>query len=76
MNINITESELIAYFYNECSPEVTDYIQVNLDFRADWQEYLNDLDVLRNSMDNFQIPHPTTLSIIMEEISIEENHSI
>lgn len=76
MNIIITETDLISYFYNESSPEVTDYIQVNLQARTDWQDYLNDLTSLRNAMDNFQNPHPTSLNIVLEEISFEENHSL
>ena len=43
MNINITETDLISYFYNESSPEVTDYIHVNLSNRLDWQEFIQDL---------------------------------
>lgn len=76
MNITITETDLISYFYNECSPEVTDYIQVNIENRLDWQELLCDLQSLRNSMDNFQNPHPTSLNIVMDEISFEENHTL
>jgi len=76
MNINITETDLISYFYNESSPEVTDYIQVNLPSKIDWQDYLRDLNTLKSSMNNFQNPHPTSLNIVLEEISFEENHSI
>lgn len=76
MNINITETDLISYFYNESSPEVTDYIQVNFSDRLDWQEFIQDLQILRSSMTNFQNPHPTSLNIVLEEVSLEANHSI
>ena len=76
MNINITETDIISYFYNESSPEVTDYIQVNISSRQDWQELIKDLKTLRSSMDNFQNPHPTSLNIVLEEISLQENHSL
>jgi hypothetical protein len=76
MNINITETDIISYFYNESSPEVTDYIQVNISYRQDWQELIRDLQTLRSSMDNFQNPHPTSLNIVLEEISLQENHSL
>jgi hypothetical protein len=42
----------------------------------DWQELLRDLQTLRNSMDNFQNPNPTSLNIVLEEISFEENHTL
>lgn len=74
MNITITETDLISYYYNESSPEVTDYIQVNLVSQPDWQAFLNDLEVLRRSMSNFQNPHPTSLSIVLEELSLEEKY--
>jgi hypothetical protein len=76
MNINITETDLISYFYNESSPEVTDYIQVNISSRLDWQEFIQDLQILRSSMTNFQNPHPTSLNIVLEEVSLEANHSL
>lgn len=76
MNINITETDLISYFYNESSPEVTDYIQVNISNRLDWQEFIQELQLLRSSMTNFQNPHPTSLNIVLEEVSLEANHSI
>jgi hypothetical protein len=76
MNINITETDIISYFYNESSPEVTDYIQVNISYRQDWQELIRDLQILRSSMDNFQNPHPTSLNIVLDEISLQENHSL
>jgi hypothetical protein len=76
MNINITETDIISYFYNESSPEVTDYIQVNISDRQDWQELIRDLQTLRSSMCNFQNPHPTSLNIVLEEISMQENHSL
>jgi hypothetical protein len=76
MNINITETDIISYFYNESSPEVTDYIQVNISCRQDWQELIRDLQTLRSSMDNFQNPHPTSLNIVLDEISLQENHSL
>lgn len=76
MNINITGSDLISYFYNESSPEVTDYIQVNISDRLDWQEFIQDLQILRSSMTNFQNPHPTSLNIVLEEVSLEANHSL
>jgi hypothetical protein len=76
MNINITETDIISYFYNESSPEATDYIQVNISYRQDWQELIRDLQILRSSMDNFQNPHPTSLNIVLEEISLQENHSL
>lgn len=76
MNINITETDLISYFYNESSPEVTDYIQVNISNRLDWQEFIQELRLLRSSMTNFQNPHPTSLNIVLEEVSLEANHSL
>ncbi|MCL9979902.1 MAG: hypothetical protein NBV77_00500 [Bacteroidia bacterium] len=76
MNINITETDLISYFYNESSPEVTDYIQVNISNRLDWQEFIHELQLLRSSMTNFQNPHPTSLNIVLEEVSLEANHSL
>jgi hypothetical protein len=76
MNINITETDLISYFYNESSPEVTDYIQVNISNRLDWQEFIQELQLLRSSMTNFQNPHPTSLNIVLEEVSLEANHSL
>ncbi len=76
MNINITETDLISYFYNESSPEVTEYIQVNISNRLDWQEFIQDLQILRSSMTNFQNPHPTSLNIVLEEVSLEANHSL
>ncbi|MEY3965563.1 MAG: hypothetical protein RL263_732 [Bacteroidota bacterium] len=76
MNINITETDLISYFYNESSPEVTDYIQVNISNRLDWQEFIQELQLLRSCMTNFQNPHPTSLNIVLEEVSLEANHSI
>lgn len=76
MNINITETDLISYFYNESSPEVTDYIQVNISNRLDWQEFIQELQLLRSSMTNFQNPHSTSLNIVLEEVSLEANHSL
>lgn len=76
MNINITETDLISYFYNESSPEVTDYIHVNISNRLDWQEFIHDLQIIRSSMTNFQNPHPTSLNIVLEEVSLEANHSL
>ena len=76
MDRNITETDLISYFYNECDNEIAAHIKSNLDFNPQWIDFLNDLQKVSELMKPTINPHATSVQIILEESLYEENHSI
>lgn len=67
MNTAITHSELILYYYNECSAECKAFIDNNLASNPSWSAYLEQMAELFHEFDFAELPHPTTSSIILEE---------
>jgi hypothetical protein len=76
MDRNITETDLISYFYNECDNQIAAHIKSNLTFNPHWTDFLNDLQKLSDCMKAEVNPHATSVQIILEESLYEENHSI
>lgn len=79
MNQKFTQEDLIQYIYNETSPEKSKSIldQINKD-RATKLFYLETKDLLKK-LDGFkENPSPTSLNIVMEQVSqsssLEETH--
>ena len=67
MKTAITHSELILYYYNECSAERKAFIDNNLASNPSWSAYLDHMAELFHEFDFVELPHPTTSSIILEE---------
>ncbi len=76
MDRNITETDLISYFYNECDNQIAAHIKSNLDYNPQWIDFLNDLQKVADLMKPTINPHATSVQIILEESLYEENHSI
>ncbi len=76
MDRNITETDLISYFYNECDNQIAAHIKSNLDYNPQWIDFLNDLQKVADLMKPTTNPHATSVQIILEESLYEENHSI
>ncbi len=77
MDRNITQQDLILYFYNECSAEIQDYITRKLNSRSDWQQCLLDIREIHLELTtpSKKGPSQTTLNIILEESLHQEDHS-
>lgn len=67
MTTEITHSELILYYYNECSAECKAFIDSNLASNPSWSAYLDGMAELFHEFDFAERPHPTTSTIILEE---------
>jgi hypothetical protein len=76
MDRNITETDLISYFYNECDSQIAAHIKCNLDYNPQWIDFLNDLQKVSDLMKPTANPNATSVQIILEESLYEENHSI
>lgn len=77
MDRNITQQDLILYFYNECSAEIQDYITRKLNSHSEWQQYLSDIREIHSELTtpSKKRPSQTTLNIILEESLHQEDHS-
>ncbi|MFM1898221.1 MAG: hypothetical protein RL577_461 [Bacteroidota bacterium] len=67
MKTAITHSELILYYYNECSADCKAFIDNNLSSNPSWSAYLEEMAALFHEFDFAELPHPTTSTIILEE---------
>jgi len=76
MIYNITKTELIKYFYNECSPSVSQLIEMGLDANPDWRNYLNHLQTVQNAAKIDFKPSDTLVSMILEDSAATEHHSL
>jgi hypothetical protein len=76
MDRNITETDLISYFYNECDNQIAAHIKSNLEYNPQWIDFLNDLQKVSDLMKPTTNPNATSVQIILEESLYEENHSI
>jgi hypothetical protein len=76
MIYNITKIELIKYFYNECSPSVSQLIELELDANPDWSYYINHLQTVKNATKIDLKPNDTLVSMILEESAATEHHSL
>jgi len=76
MIYNITKTELLMYFYNECSPSVSQLIEMELHANPDWKTYLNYLETVRNSTKIDFKPNDTLVSMILEESAATEHQSL
>jgi hypothetical protein len=76
MIYNITKTELLKYFYNECSPSVRQLIEMELDANPDWKKYLNYLETVQNSTEINLKPNDTLVCMILEESAATEHHSL
>lgn len=72
---NITQTDLINYFYNECSQSVKLMIDNNLETNPSWKEYLSHLELIHQACDFTSAPNNTSLNIILEESTTTEQHS-
>ena len=72
----ITKTELIQYYYKECSQSVKQLIESELDSNPEWKNYLNHLETVQNSTKIDLSPNSTLISIIMEESVATEHHSL
>jgi hypothetical protein len=72
---NITKTDLISYYYNECSASVKLLIENSLESNSHWKEYLNHLELINQACDNLSTPNNTSLNIILEESAATEQHS-
>lgn len=71
---NITENDLILYYYHESSAEVTKFINDQLESQPSWSKFLKKLDLIRSASSSFS-PSNTSISIILEESIQKETHS-
>jgi len=76
MIYNITKIELLKYFYNECSPSVSQLIELELDTNPDWRYYLNHLQTVKNATKIDLKPNDTLINMILEESAATEHHSL
>jgi len=76
MIYNITKTELLKYFYNECSPSVSQLIERELDANPDWKKYLNYLETVQNTTEINLKPSDTLVCMILEESAATEHHSL
>ncbi len=76
MIYNITKTELLKYFYNECSPSVSQLIEKELDANPDWKKYLNYIETVHNLTKINLKPNDTLVSMILEESAATEHHSL
>ena len=76
MIYNITKTELLKYFYNECSPSVSKLIDLELDANPDWKVYLNYLETVQNSTKIDLKPNDILVNMILEESAATEHHSL
>jgi len=76
MIYNITKTELLKYFYNECSPSVSQLIEMELDANPDWRSYLNYLETVQNSTKIDLKPNDTLVNMILEESAATEHQSL
>jgi len=72
---NITKTDLINYYYNECSHSVKLLIENDLESNPTWKDYLNHLELINQACDNLLTPNNTSLNIILEESATTEQHS-
>lgn len=76
MIYNITKTELIKYFYKECSQSVSELIERELDSNPEWKDYLNHLETIQNCAQLDLKPSDTLLNIILEESAATEHQSL
>jgi len=76
MIYNITKTELLKYFYNECSPSVSQLIEMELEANPDWKKYLNHLQNVQNVCKVDCKPNDTLVNIILEESAATEHQSL
>lgn len=72
---NITKTDLLNYFYNECSQSVKSLIERDMDSNPNWKEYLNHLELVHQACNQTCTPNSTSLNIILEESAATEQHS-
>lgn len=73
----ITQADLLLYFYQEATPEITTTIEDNLASHPQWQSYLESLKSISFDCDQLNLsPSSTTCSIILEESRSYLEHSI
>ncbi len=72
----ITETDLLLYYYQEADEVTTSIINEHLSDNLDWQYFLNEMTSFseESSLVNFS-PNSTTLSIILEESRSQLEHS-
>ena len=76
MERKITETDLLLYFYKECSEDIQKYISENIEFHSEWQNTLQGYNLLEiNLLHKTYSPSSTTLKIILEESIHQENHT-
>lgn len=77
MDRNITQQDLILYYYRESSAEIHNYISQNLNHRPDWQQCLLDIREIHSELTTpiKKGPSQSTLNIILEESLHQEDHS-
>ncbi len=67
MDAAITQTDLLLYYYDECSADRKAMIDSQLPANPEWQSYLNSLSDLFHDLDFVAIPNPTTVNIVLEE---------
>ncbi len=72
----ITETDLLLYYYQEADEVTTSIINEHLSDNLDWQYFLNEMTSFseESRLINFS-PNSTTLSIILEESRSQLEHS-
>ncbi|MFY7757892.1 MAG: hypothetical protein ACOVP9_05795 [Flavobacterium stagni] len=72
----ITETDLLLFYYQEADEVTTSIIKEHLSNNLDWQFFLNELDSFSNESKSIHFsPSNTTLSIILEESRSQLEHS-
>ena len=75
MTRNITENDLILYFYSETTSEISSFITANLDKNPSWVVLLDSLKEVKALEFINSFPSATTEHIILEESNIIEKIS-
>jgi hypothetical protein len=75
MTRNITENDLILYFYSETTSEISSFITANLDKNPSWVVLLDSLKEVKALEFTNSFPSATTEHIILEESNIIEKIS-
>lgn len=75
MTRNITENDLILYFYSETTSEISSFISENLDKNPSWKLLLDSLKEVKSLEFKHELPSATTEHIILEESNIIEKMS-
>ncbi len=72
----ITETDLLLFYYQEADEVTTSIIKEHLSNNLDWQFFLNELASFSNESKSIHFsPSNTTLSIILEESRSQLEHS-